>query len=279
MSRLPRAPRNLRFNLSIYRRLLDAQIRSQMQYRGAFLLDFTGTAISIGLYFVSLALIMERFGGLAGWQLGEVALLFAMGETSFGLMDLVFSGFDPGSFGRRIRRGTFDQLLLRPINLTAQVLGDEFLLRRLGRIAQGLAIFAFALSLADIDWTLGKAIYLPFVILGQVAFFGGLFITGATITFWTVESIELVNIFTYGGNELISYPMHIYPDWLRRFFTYVLPAAFLNYYPALYFLDRPDPFGLPFFMRFAAPVAGFAVLAAALRFWRFGIRHYQSTGT
>ncbi len=282
MSAIPhstRPPRNVRFNLSIYRRLLDAQIRSQMQYRAAFLLDFTGTAVSISLYFVSLALIMERFGDLAGWRLGEVALLFALGETSFGLMDMLFSGFDPGSFGRRIRRGTFDQLLLRPINLTVQVLGDEFLLRRLGRIVQGLAIFAFALSLADIHWTLGKVIYLPFVVAGQVAFFGGLFITGSTITFWTVESIEVVNIFTYGGNELISYPMHIYPDWLRRFFTYVLPAAFLNYYPALYLLDRPDPFGLPYVMRFAAPVAGLIVLAAALRFWRFGIRHYQSTGT
>ena len=282
MSAIPhstRPPRNVRFNLSIYRRLLDAQIRSQMQYRAAFLLDFTGTAVSISLYFVSLALIMERFGDLAGWRLGEVALLFALGETSFGLMDMLFSGFDPGSFGRRIRRGTFDQLLLRPINLTVQVLGDEFLLRRLGRIVQGLAIFVFALGLADIQWTLGKVIYLPFVILGQVAFFGGLFVTGSTITFWTVESIEVVNIFTYGGNELISYPMHIYPDWLRRFFTYVLPAAFLNYYPALYLLDRPDPFGLPYVMRFAAPVAGLIVLAAALRFWRFGIRHYQSTGT
>lgn len=279
MSHPTHTPRNLRFNLSIYRRLLDAQIRSQMQYRAAFLLDFTGTAVSISLYFVSLALIMERFGDLAGWRLGEVALLFALGETSFGLMDMLFSGFDPGSFGRRIRRGTFDQLLLRPINLTVQVLGDEFLLRRLGRIVQGLAIFAFALSLADIHWTLGKVIYLPFVVAGQVAFFGGLFITGSTITFWTVESIEVVNIFTYGGNELISYPMHIYPDWLRRFFTYVLPAAFLNYYPALYLLDRPDPFGLPYVMRFAAPVAGLIVLAAALRFWRFGIRHYQSTGT
>lgn len=279
MNHPARARRGLRFHLSIYWRLLDVQIRSQMQYRAAFVLDFIGTAFSLGFFFVSLALIMQRFGDLAGWRLGEIALLFALAETSFGIMDLIFSGFDPGSFGRRVRRGTLDQLLLRPVNLTVQVLGDEFLLRRLGRIAQGAAIFIVALGLADIDWTLGKVVYLPLVILGQVAFFGGLFIAGATITFWTVESIELINIFTYGGNELISYPMHIYPDGLRRFFTYLLPAAFLNYYPALYFLDRPDPFGLPYAMRFAAPIAGLAVLLAALRFWRFGIRHYQSTGT
>lgn len=279
MTRLQRGLSAAAFNLGVYRRLLGVQIRSQMQYRAAFLLDFIGTAISLGLYFVSLALIIQRFGDLAGWTLGEVAFLFAMAEISFGTMDLIFSGFDPSGFGRRVRRGTFDQLLLRPVNLTVQVLGDEFLLRRLGRIAQGIAIFAVALTLADIEWTLGKMLYLPLVIASMIAFFGGLFIIGATITFWTIESIELVNIFTYGGTELISYPMHIYPDWLRGLFTYLLPAAFLNYYPALYFLDKPDPFGLPPVMRFVAPLAGLAVLALALAFWRFGIRHYQSTGT
>jgi ABC-2 type transport system permease protein len=88
-----------------------------------------------------------------------------------------------------------------------------------------------------------------------------------------------MNIFTYGSSELISYPMHIYPDWLRSVFTFILPAALLNYYPALYFLDKPDPLGMPIFMRFLSPLAGLLVLLISLLFWRFGIRHYQSTGT
>ena len=89
----------------------------------------------------------------------------------------------------------------------------------------------------------------------------------------------MVNILTYGGSEMMSYPMSIYPDWMRRFFTYIIPAIFLNYYPALYLLDKPDPLGLPPIAHFLAPVAGFGILAIALRFWSFGIRHYQSTGT
>jgi ABC-2 type transport system permease protein len=266
-------------NASTYVRLVGAQIRSQMQYPTAFMLDFFATAISIGMFFVSMALIIQRFGDLGGWTVGEIAFLFALAETSFGIMDLVFSGFDPGSFGQRVRRGGFDQLLLRPVNITAQVLGDAFLIRRLGRIAQGVAIFAFAVHLAEIAWTPAKIVYLPFVVVGLVTFFGGLFIAGSTVTFWTVDSIEAVNILTYGSTEVISYPMHIYPTWLRTFFTFVLPAAFVSYYPALYFLDKPDPFGLPAFVRFVAPLVGFAVLAAALAFWRFGIRHYHSTGT
>lgn len=268
-----------RYNFALYLRLINVQIRSQLQYPFSFWLDVVGTGVSLAAFFVSLALILQRFGDLGGWRLGEIAILFGLLEASFGLMDMIFAGFDPQTFGRRVRRGTFDQLLLRPVNITLQVLGDDFILRRLGRIAQGFIIFAIALNLVDITWTWGKIVYLPFVVLGIVLFFGGLFIIGSTITFWTVESIEVMNIFTYGSSELISYPMHIYPDWLRSIFTFILPAALLNYYPALYFLDKPDPLNMPEFMRFLSPLAGLLVLLVALAFWRFGIRHYQSTGT
>lgn len=265
--------------LDLYRRLLSVQVRSQMQYRTAFLLELVATLINMALIFLSVALVLQRFGGLGGWSVGEVAFLWGMVEIAFGIMDLVFSGFDPAFFGQRVRLGTFDQLLLRPVNVLTQVLGSEFLLRRLGRIAQGMLIFGVALALIDVDWSVGKLVYWPLVIGGLIAYFGALFMIGSTITFWTVESIEAINILTYGGTELMAYPMHIYADWLRRTFTYAVPAIFLNYYPALYFLDKPDPFGLPGFVRFLSPLIGAAFFGAALAFWQFGMKHYQSTGS
>jgi ABC-2 type transport system permease protein len=53
----------------------------------------------------------------------------------------------------------------------------------------------------------------------------------------------------------------------------------MNYYPALYFLNKPDPLNLPPIASFLSPAAGFGILAAALVFWQFGIRNYTSTGT
>ncbi len=265
--------------LSLYRRLISIQIRSQMHYRVSFLVEMLAVGVGNGIYFITLALVLQKFDGIGGWKLGDVAFLVGMVETAFGVMDMLFSGFDPANFGRHVRLGTFDQMLLRPIHVTLQVLGSEFLLRRTGRIIQGLVIFGIALSLVEVHWTLVKILYLPVVFASLVAFFGGLFVFGATITFWTVESIEVVNILTYGGDELMSYPMHIYPTWIRTFFTFIVPAIFLNYYPALYILGKPDPFGFPPFAPFLAPVAGFTVLTASFIFWGYGIRHYQSTGT
>ncbi len=263
----------------MYLRFLLIQLRSQMQYRASFWLELFSTGLLNGVYFLSLALILERFGSIAGWTLGEIAFLAGMVEMSFGLMDMVFSGFDPDYFSTLVRQGSFDQFLLRPVNVTWQILGSRFLLRRLGRIFEGFVIFLLALTLLDVHWTLFKTLYLPVVLLCQVLSMGALFMFGSTITFWTVQSIEAVNILTYGGTELMSYPMHIYPAWLRRFFTFIVPFIFLNFYPALYILDKPDPLHFPSSAPFLAPLVSLGFFLLALRFWQTGINHYQSTGS
>jgi ABC-2 type transport system permease protein len=53
----------------------------------------------------------------------------------------------------------------------------------------------------------------------------------------------------------------------------------MNYYPALFFLDKPDPLNMPAFAPFLAPFVAAILFWLALRFWRFGLNHYQSTGS
>ena len=266
-------------SLQLYVRLISVQIRSQMQYRSNFIADILATSFITAVVFLSLAFVFQRFDNIAGWSLAEVAFLYGMVEAAFGVMDMVFSGFDPQNFGRQVRLGRFDQLLLRPISLTLQVLGSEFIIRRLGRILQGSVILIIALRALQIEWTIVKVIYIPVIFVSIIMFFGGLFIIGATITFWSFESIEIINILTYGGSEMISYPMSIYPSGILKFFTYVIPAIFLLYYPALYILDKPDPFGFPKVVYFLSPIVGLYLLLIGIIYWKYGIRHYQSTGT
>jgi len=59
----------------------------------------------------------------------------------------------------------------------------------------------------------------------------------------------------------------------------VIPMAFVNYYPALWLLDKPDPLGLPAWLAFLSPVVCLLVFAVGVRMWWIGVRHYQSTGS
>lgn len=269
----------MRRNLVLLRKFLRIQIRSQLQYPASFVMEVISNAIILGFFFIAFALAMTQFGEIGGWTLGEVAFLWGMAEFSFGVMDMVFSGFDYDFFGPMVIKGTFDQLLLRPVNITLQVLGSRFVLRRFGKITEGLIIFIIGLSMVNIQWSIGKIIYLPILMISQILFFGSLFIIGATTTFWTKERLEILNVFTYGGSEIMSYPMHIFPRAIRLLFTFVVPAIFLSYFPMAFILNKPIQLNAPGFVPFLAPIIAFGLFWLSLQFWHFGIKNYQSTGS
>src|SRR5918992_870215 len=86
--------RELGDGLTIYGRLLAAQVRSQFQYRASFALQALGQALATFVDFIGLLLLFNRFPSLAGWSLGEVAFLYGLGGIAFGISDMLSGGFD-----------------------------------------------------------------------------------------------------------------------------------------------------------------------------------------
>ena len=150
---------------------------------------------------------------------------------------------------------------------------------RVGRFAQGLAVLGWAVSALPDPWTVPKLLLLAGVIAGGACLFYGLFVLQATLAFWTVETLEIMNTVTYGGTETGQYPLTIYRPWFRRFFTFVVPLAAMNYLPAPVLLHRPAPPGMPPLLPWLAPGVGVLFLLLALQIWKIGVRHYTSTGS
>lgn len=266
-------------HLHLYFLLLRAQARSQGVYRFSFALDAVAAALITASEYAAFALVLPRFGSLSGWTLGEVSLLYGLAELSFVVMDLLFGGFDAPNLSQHIRTGSFSAFLLRPAPLPVQVFGSDFALRRLTRVLLAMGIVWYGVAQVDVTWNAASVALTLSCVLGLITFFGGLFVIGGTLTFWTVESVEAMNVLTYGGRQLISYPMDIYGGMLRKTFTYLIPAAFLSYFPVLHLLGRPLPDGLPGWVAYLSPVVGPIMLALAFTFWKVGVSHYQGTGT
>jgi len=261
----------------LYFRLIAAQIRSQMQYRASFAAELLGSFLITGLDFVAVVILLNRFAAIGGWTLGEVAFLYGTSTISFSLAELLVGDYDRFDF--LVVRGEFDRVLIRPLGVVFQMMTGAFPLRRLGRMAQGGVALAVALHLLQPAWRMGQWAFLALVSASGALFFMAIFIVGATACFWSPQTTEITNIFTYGGTFMTSYPMHIYAQWMRTMFTFVIPMAFINYYPALYLLSKPDPLGLPPWMPFLSPLVAVGAFLGALAFWRFGVKHYQSTGS
>lgn len=263
--------------LALYARLIRASVRGQMQYRAAFLLQTVGHFLITGIEVVGLWALFDRFHGLAGWTLPEVALLYGMVNIAFALVDGAARGFD--SFGGLVSSGGFDLLLVRPRSTVLQLAGAELQLRRIGRLTQAVLVLGWASSRLKLHWGAAEAATLTAAILGGACLFYGLIICQATFCFWTVESLELFNIVTYGGVETAQYPVAVYRSWFRRIFTYVVPVAAVTYFPALAILGRTDPLGSSRGFQYCAPGLGLVFLLVSLRVWEFGVRHYRSTGS
>ncbi len=279
------APRSiwdaLAFNWMLYRKLVGAQVRSQMQYRTSFVLEAIAQFAGNVLDFVVVLIFFARIPTLGGWTLPEIGLLYGLSSVAFGLSDMVIAGFDYAYFGpNMVRLGEFDRVLIRPVNIFLQVLTSQFTLKRLGRIGQGIIVLAWALLALDRMWSPLQIGYLIVAIMGGVFFFSGLFIFGSGVSFWTVDSLEVINMATYGGSFLTEFPLTIYGDFLRSFFTFVIPMAFINYYPAVWLLGKSDPFGGPIGLLAAlAPLVCVLIFTVGVTWWRRGVRHYSSTGS
>ncbi|HEU5374306.1 MAG TPA: ABC-2 family transporter protein [Ktedonobacteraceae bacterium] len=266
--------------LRLYGRLILMQIRTQMQYKFDMVLDILTFFFLTALEFGVLLIYFVPFPSLLGWHIGEVALLSSVVSTGFGLAELFGGGID--NFDTVIRQGDFDRVLLRPVTALIQVSTTQFRLRRLGRITQGLGAFVFSLYLlrtSHLIWTPLKVIALLLGIVSSSLIFIAALLLGATVCFWTVETTELTNILTYGGREMLSYPLSIYHQLAQRIFVFIVPLAFGTYIPVCYVLSRPLPFGLPDALTFISPLVALLFALAALAFWRFGVHHYQSTGS
>ena len=265
-------------DLSLYRRLIGMQLRSQTQYKLNLVIDIGTYFFVTFAEFFGVILVFSPFPSLLGWHLGEVMLLYSVMSLAFGLSELVGAGID--NFVETIRRGEFDRVMLRPVSAFIQVIGSDFRLRRLGRISEGLLIFFVALHfLPGLRLTPDKIAALLIGIGSGGVIFVSVLLLGATMCFWTVETTEVTNILTYGGREMLSYPIIIYNQVLQRIFLFVVPLAFASYIPTCYVLGRSLPFGLPSNIVFFSPLVAitFALISGAI--WRFGVRHYQSTGS
>jgi ABC-2 type transport system permease protein len=262
--------------VALWRRLVGAQIRSQFQYRTSFALTMVAQFAISFLDYLAIVVIFHNVPRLAEWSVQEVSFLYALSCITFGLTDLLIGHFD--LVPQLIRNGNFDILLIRPRGTLFQIVASDFQVRRLGKAGQGAVVLVYALSALHVHWTAGRVAVLLASIPSGILIFSAVWVLFGCIVFWTTDSGEFTNAFTYGGNFLAEYPIDILSAWLRRFLAYLVPLAFVCYFPSLYVFGKPDPLGLPRLLQFMSPVVAIVACAVAGTAWRGAVRHYRSAG-
>ncbi|GGP59027.1 ABC transporter permease [Saccharothrix coeruleofusca] len=261
----------------VYAKLVAARLRGQMSYRLSFVLDCLAQALAQVSELAVILVLFHRVRALGGFSVEEVLLLYALTSLAFGLADAVAGQLE--RLPTYLLSGSFDALLLRPLGTLPQLAVSDIQLRKLGRVVAGLALLGYALARNDIAWSPWTAVLAAVAPLAGAVLFGSVWVVGGAACFWLVNGQELTNSFTYGGSAFASYPITVYGDWTRRLMAFVVPLAFVSYYPGLALLGRPDPLGGPAWLGWISPLVALAAACAAGLVWRWAVRHYRGTGS
>ncbi|MBB3111131.1 ABC-2 type transport system permease protein [Paenibacillus phyllosphaerae] len=261
--------------IRLYIRLAGASFRAQMQYKFNFAFSSLMAFGMFGIEFLTVGTVIYKFGGVGGWGVYEVGYLFALMMFNRALYRMFASEIN--GFEKYLVEGLLDQLLLRPVPVLLVLMTRQFR-PMLGELFLGGTILTLSLQQLDaagqIVWYTALAKSFAAILSGAIFTFSFGVLT-ATVGFWTHRIDDLRRITDDATTNACYYPLTIYPGWMRMMLLTVLPMGFTSYVPALHIIrGEIGVWVLPATLLFAL-----LLLMGALRFWRFGIAHYQSTGT
>ncbi len=258
--------------MKLYFRALKLHLKSELEYRVSFIISFLSQILVFFSYYFVIIALFSKFNNIKGFTLYEVLLCFAIIQFGFAFNELFARGID--TFDVLIKKGEFDRLLLRPKGILLQVLCNDSDFVKASRLIQALIILVIALVNLKIKWSILKVIVLILMMFSAILIFFGIFVLSASYCFYTIEGLEVRNVFTYGGKHLAQYPIGIFKKGILYFFTFIIPYGFVNYYPLLYFIGKSNSLTYAF-----SPILVLLYLIPCLLVFNKGIKRYSSVGS
>lgn len=244
-------------------------IKSQFQYKTAFFIKCFVMLVTFLLEYVTTWFLISKFTGIEDWTPNDIKLTYGLSTLAYSLSRLFFNGFN--NVSRQIKSGEFYLNMIKPFGEKFYLISKGIPLERMGQVLLGFFITIHAVIGAG---RLVQPVYLIYFIINGTLIYGGLFILSSAFAFWVVESREIAGIMTHGTLRAIVYPISIYNRILRELFTFILPVAFISYYPATFLLNKSvNPI-----LQAVTPVMGIAVILVSVFVWNLGIKKYEGSG-
>lgn len=260
--------------MCLMKKYIIMNFKRSMQYR----LHFLVYCISIGpIHLVQMIFslfIAERFNGFGDWSGLDLVFLYSVLLISYGIAQV---------FARTLRilenqiiSGNFDVYFVKPQPILYSVIFAKLHITELfSQLLPPILIFVIVCILHPIQWSVCKILVLFGAIVGGSLIQMAIFTVIGCVSFWTMKSNNLENIF-YAFKDFLNYPIYVYGKKIVAFLTYIFPLAFINYYPTLYILEKENATGI---LNFLTLPVGILCAGIALLFWEYSVKHYNSAGS
>lgn len=263
--------------LATYARYWRINLLTMLEYRANFLMWGAFTVVYHATAIIALWVTLRNFPSINGWDFHQTAFMYGLWFLGHAIHNLFFFGI--GSVPEFIREGRFDRFLVRPqdalfqaMTVPQQTWPDELIL--------SFVYFALVVPFSGVRVDALFLAYVPLVALGGALIDFGINLAIATVSFWFIRIDTLRWVVMSLEQEFSRYPISIYQKGVRVVLAFVLPFAFMNYFPATFLLHKQeDGLHLNPAVGLCTPLVGIACLGVAYLFWRVGLNKYQGTGS
>lgn len=247
------------FALALFRR----QIGASFAQRRAFWTAAASMLLNDLLLLVTWWVLMQRFGQVRGWQLGDVTCLYAVATGGIGLCVILCGGVQ--DLSRKIQDGELDALLTQPKSVLVQALASRTQPSGWGDLSASVVLFV-------LSGAVGVA-HLPVIVLAlccSALTFAASGVVVHSLAFWVDRVHGLARSLWELTLTFSLYPPPLFRGVLRLLLFTLLPAFWVTYLP-VELIRSPSAAALGSLL---AGTAAYALFASWL--FRRGLRRYTS---
>ncbi len=247
-------------------------IASAMAYRANFLVEGMFSIAYTALTLLPLFVVYGARSSFNGWDLSSALVVMAY----FSALQVLLGGVVGPSMRdlvERIRNGSFDYVLLKPLDPQAAVSASRFRPWSIIDLVTPVAMVVYAFGHRGYppgpgDLALGVALF----ITGALAMYS-LWVACAALAFW-VGRLDNLLVLLGAIFDLAKWPVAVFPGVWRIIFTFVVPVALMTTFPAMALLGSLHPH-----QAIGTVVGSAALLVASRLIWRAALRSYTSASS
>ena len=264
--------KGLRFYLRIYRKILVQDIKSKMSYRADFIISTIGMIFTNIAGFISFWILFRNFPSINGWSYYEILFLYGFSLISLTAFQCLLD--NNWSLRMYVYSGDFIKYCFRPINLFFYYQSEVFDVKGLGQLAFGIGTLAFAWYRLGLGFSVLMLLKIIVFLITASLVMMALQNAAAASCFWIQNSFYILD-FVNKFRDYARYPITIFSPVFRFIFTFLMPIAFIAYYPSLVIL-RPDAVPV---LTWLPPLLGCVFFWLSYKLWMFGALKYSGTGS
>lgn len=260
------------FYINVYFACALQDIKVKMSYRTDFLIGLIGVlAINISSL-VTFWVVFKNIQDINGWSYYEMFFIYAFYLIVSAPFQLVFDNI--WMLEQYLRDGSFIKYYFRPVNIFFYFISESFNIKAIGQVFIGLCFLYYAWMKLNLEVSSFSVLNLLIQMIGGVLVYTAIMVAGSAISFWGINQNSILSLISRLTTYSI-YPFSIFNTVIRMILSWILPLAFIAYYPSLNIL-KSHQVGM---MSVVSPLVGVAAFVAAYKFWMQGARIFVGTGS